>query len=120
LAEPLGTLNVVRRDGVCVATLSGEIDLSNRDPVAQRLQEAVDEDLHLVVDLETLRYLDSSGIRMLFELQGLLAARGRSLRLVATPELVVWRVLVLTGLTAAVPSHPTVRDAVEALGAERN
>jgi stage II sporulation protein AA (anti-sigma F factor antagonist) len=120
MAEPLGTLNVERYDGVCVATLSGEIDLSNRVPVARRLQQAVDEDLHLVVDLETLSYLDSSGIRMLFELHGLLAARGRSLRLVATPELVVWRVLTLTGLTATVPHHPTVRAAVEALGAPRS
>jgi anti-anti-sigma factor len=116
MAEPLGTVSVAQHDGVCIARLSGEIDLSNRDPVAHRLRQAVDEGLHLVVDLETLRYLDSSGIRMLFELQDLLAERGRSLCLVANPDLVVWRVLTLTGLTAAVPHRPTVQDAVASVG----
>ena len=120
MAEPLGSLTVVVHDDICVATLSGEIDLSNRDLVAQQLEAAVDDGLHLVVDLEPLRYLDSAGIRMLFELQERLAARGRSLRLVATPDLVVWRVLTLTGLTATVPSHRSVQEAVQAAGAPLN
>jgi anti-sigma B factor antagonist len=120
LAEPLGSLSVVVHDDVCVATLSGEIDLSNRDLVAQQLDAAVEDGLELVVDLEPLRYLDSAGIRMLFELQDRLVERGRTLRLVATPDLVVWRVLTLTGLTATVPSHRTVRDAVQAAAAPVN
>jgi anti-sigma B factor antagonist len=107
-------------DDICVATLSGEIDLSNRDVVAQQLDAAVEDGLELVVDLEPLRYLDSAGIRMLFELQDRLVERGRTLRLVATPDLVVWRVLTLTGLTSIVPSHRTVRDAVQAAAAPLN
>jgi anti-sigma B factor antagonist len=114
MAEPLETLDIAVRDDVCIATLSGEIDLSNRDEVADRLQEAVASGRHLVVDLDHLSYLDSSGIRMLFELHGQLAADQRSLRLVASPELVVWRVLSLTGLTAAVPHHPSLEQALSA------
>lgn len=117
MAEPLGSLSVVVHDDICVATLSGEIDLSNRDAVAQQLEAAADDGFHLVVDLEPLRYLDSAGIRMLFELQGRVTAQGRSLRLVATPDLVVWRVLTLTGLADTVPSHATVTEAVRAAGA---
>jgi len=120
VVEPLGSLSVVVHDEICVATLSGEIDLSNRDSVAQQLEAAVDDGLDLVVDLEPLRYLDSAGIRMLFELQGRLVERGRTLRLVATPDLVVWRVLTLTGLAATVPSHATVTEAVRAVGAPLN
>jgi len=117
LGEPLGSSSVVVRDGICIATLSGEIDLSNRDSVARQLEGAVDDGFHLVVDLEPLRYLDSAGIRMLFELQGRLVERGRTLRLVATPQLVIWRVLTLTGLAATVPSYPSVTEAVRAVGA---
>jgi anti-sigma B factor antagonist len=114
MAEPIETLNLTVRGDVCVATLSGEIDLSNRDAVAEQLQAAADSGRHLVVDLDRLSYLDSSGISMLFELHGQLSAADRSLRLVASPDLVVWRVLSLTGLTTAVPHHPDLSEALDA------
>lgn len=115
MTEQLGTLTVALHDNTCVATLSGEIDLSNREVVTRQLHDAVDEEgRDLVVDLNELSYLDSSGIRMLFDLQDRLAARRQLLRLVATPDLVVWRLLTLTGLTDTVPHHPTVGEALAA------
>jgi anti-anti-sigma factor len=67
------------RDGATVAKLDGEIDMANVDDVSRRLLSMPDEADSLVLDLEHLRYIDSAGIRMLFELSEQLARDGTRL-----------------------------------------
>jgi anti-anti-sigma factor len=94
----LANLFVWRRDGVVVAAVTGEIDVSN----AARLERAIAEELDraaagLVVDLGGLEFMDSSGVHMLFALARRLTQRGLGFALVVPPDNLPRRVLELSG-----------------------
>lgn len=70
-----------------VAALAGEVDLSNAPPLRDRLIAAVPNTAWgLVVDLSGLTYLDSSGVRLLFDLAARLGERRQQLILLAPPD----------------------------------
>ena len=63
----IGSLNVHARDGATVVTLTEEIDVGTAADLGGALVEAVPSDATgLVLDLAAVRYVDSAGIRMLF------------------------------------------------------
>jgi anti-anti-sigma factor len=103
---------------VPVCELRGELDASNVDTVQTRLLECVGNDVPgLVLDLTSTTYLDSAGVRILFDLARRLRTRRQDLRLVVPPDGVVRRVLVLTALAEVVPVDESVDDAVRTLRA---
>lgn len=109
-------VTVERRAHVPVARLHGEIDLSNADTIRGEVIAAVPSDAPgLVLDLSETTYLDSSGVRLLFDIAERLQARRQRLSLVVTEEALVRRVLVLTKLDDAVPLHPEIDDAIAEL-----
>jgi anti-anti-sigma factor len=86
-------------DGVVVAGLSGEIDLSNAAEITGALLRGVpNEALGLVIDLSEVSYLDSAGVRMLAELDHRLGWRAQVLRVVAPEASRSRRVLEIAGL----------------------
>jgi anti-sigma B factor antagonist/stage II sporulation protein AA (anti-sigma F factor antagonist) len=104
-------------DGGVVAHLRGEIDLANVEEIRALLVAAVDQEVRgLVLDLSATTYLDSTGIRLLFELAQRLQARRQRVRLVAADAAIVRRVVLLTHLEERVPIDEDVAAAVAALG----
>jgi anti-anti-sigma factor len=96
-AHPNVTIGV--EDGVVVASLSGEIDLSNAAEITTALLGGVPNDaLGLVIDLSEVSYLDSAGVRMLAELDHRLGWRAQMLRVVAPEASRSRRVLEIAGL----------------------
>jgi anti-anti-sigma factor len=92
-------LIIAGENGVVVASLSGEIDLSNATEITDALLGGVpNEALGLVIDLSGVSYLDSAGVRMLAELDHRLGWRAQSLRVVAPETSRSRRVLVIAGL----------------------
>ena len=83
-----GDFSVTRRlDGeAAVVAPAGEIDLSNVDAVRRELHAARTEARLVVLDLSAVTFMDSSGLRLLVELQrasdgdgfSLVVVRGRS------------------------------------------
>jgi len=113
--KPLAQVRIDDVDGVLVAHLVGEIDLSNVDEVrALVIARASQETGALVLDLTETTYLDSTGVRLLFELAERLQSRRQQLRLVVTDEALVRRVILLTKLDEQVPLDDTVERAVAA------
>lgn len=106
-------LEVEQRGDVVVARVSGEVDLSNAASVTDRLIEATpNSTTALVLDLSGTLYLDSSGVRMLFELAQRLRNRGQALELVVPDDSNVRRVLLLTEVERVVPMSSSVEAAV--------
>jgi len=98
-------------DDVAVAAVEGEIDSSNVGEIAERIRTMLtNRSLALVVDLAQTTYIDSAGINLLFTLGTELKARQQRMLLVVAPGTGIARMLSITGLDAAVPTHPT-RDA---------
>ena len=111
----LAEVSVTELAGVPVVRLDGEVDLSNIDEVRAAVFAPADEGHGcLVVDLTGTTYLDSTAVRLLFDLAVRLQARRRRLRLVVSDATIVRRVLVLTKLDESVPFDATVDDAVAA------
>ncbi len=112
--SPLADVRVELRDEVPVARVEGEVDISNVHEVGTALGEAVPNSaVGLVVDLSQTDHLDSSGLRLFYELHRRLTGRGQGLRLVVPQGALVMQVISLTGLDEAVPVHETVERALE-------
>ena len=111
--SPLAEVRVEVRDEVPVARVEGEVDISNAEEVAAALREAVpNSTAGLVADLSGTGHLDSSGLRLLYQLHRRLAARGQGLWLVIPRQAPIMQVVSITGLDDAVPLHETVEQAL--------
>jgi anti-sigma B factor antagonist len=98
--DAVGTFQVHTRrsPGALVVAPQGELDLTG----APRLLEAVRSDggrERVVIDLESVSFMDSSGLRALIEARRISADLGRGFAL-ARPSDAVMRVLQLVDLTA--------------------
>jgi len=112
----LAELEVLQDPRAPVVRIRGEIDLSNSAAIKSELIEALPHGAPgMVLDLTDTTYLDSSGVRLLFDLAERLHARRQRLGLVVTEAALVRRVLLLTKLDEAVPLHATVDDALLAI-----
>jgi anti-anti-sigma factor len=108
-------------DRVLVARIEGEIDLSNATDIGAQIGERMPNDaLGVVLDLASVNYLDSAGIRLLFELRERVGRRGQELRLAIPPGASILRTLeivdvpnaiaVFESVDAALRSIPGLRD----------
>jgi anti-sigma B factor antagonist len=104
---------VDRRDGAVVISLAGELDLYNAEEVRAALLEACNhEPGALVVDLEEVRFIDSTALGVLIEARSRMADRS-GFRL-AAPGLETRRALEVSGLDRHFVVHETVAEALEA------
>jgi anti-anti-sigma factor len=105
------------RSGIAQISLGGEQDLSS----AVRLRETIDDALascsHLVVDVSSAEFIDSSTIKVLVNAQK--AARDRDCRfnLVLSTTPIVERVLEITGVLPALNRVHTLEEALRPPGA---
>ena len=112
----LANLDVASHDGILIVSVAGEIDLSNADDIRDQVVEAIGTAHDRVaLDLTGTTYLDSTGVRLLFDLATRMQARRRKLALVVTDRAIVRRVIVLTKLDEAVPVHASLGEAVAEL-----
>jgi anti-sigma B factor antagonist len=101
------------RDGAVVVSLAGELDLYNAEEIRASLLEALaDEPESLVVDLEEVRFIDSTALGVLVEARTRMADRN-GFRL-AAPGLEARRALEVSGLDRHFHVHDTVAEALEA------
>jgi anti-sigma B factor antagonist len=109
---PLEQLEFELRYDFVLARLGGEVDLSNAPAIKEQILDAVPNTVSaLLLDLSETVYLDSSGIRLIFELATRLATRGQRLELVIPDNSLIKRVLILTEVDKVVPLSHSV-DAV--------
>jgi anti-anti-sigma factor len=99
--EPLARVVVEHPDDErIVASVHGDVDLSNAEDVGRMLGASARSasDRVLVVDLREVTYIDSQGLRVLHQLASRLDARGATLVVVAPRGSVAGDVLRLTGI----------------------
>ena len=115
----LGHLDVTREPDAVVARPVGEIDISNAPELLSALERTVPDTARgLVLDLSDASYLDSAGVRMIFDLERKLGRRRRQLRLVVSAGAPIEKVLKLTRVMWTVPHDPSVWEALARLRAE--
>ncbi len=113
----LSDVDLVAHDGIRVAHVRGEIDMSNADAMLATLVGAIDGVNALVVDLSELGYLDSAGVRLLFTLARRADERGGRLRAVVPQRARIRRVLELADVEQLLALDETAEKAIEQLHA---
>jgi anti-sigma B factor antagonist len=107
-------LNVHKEGDRSVLEVAGEIDVYTAPKLREKLIELVSEGSYdIVVDLEKVDFLDSTGLGVL--VGGLKRVRNHdgSLQLVCTQEKIL-KIFRITGLTKVFPIHGSVSEAVAA------
>jgi anti-anti-sigma factor len=114
--ERLAQLDLDAQCGIAIATVDGEIDLSNAAELEVAISHAVgNEALGLVVDLVRVDYLDSSGVTLLFNLARRLSRRPLEFVIVVPGEAHVREILSLSGAAEALAVHESLAEAMSAL-----
>lgn len=112
----LGEVSIRQQGPIAIATLTGEVDVSNAGQVGVDLFEAAPNDAAgLIIDLTPTTYLDSRGVQLLIELAERLRRREQQIRVVTPDRSVVRRILTLTRLDTILPLDATIEEAVEAM-----
>jgi anti-anti-sigma factor len=107
-------------DGLLIARLTGDLDVSNLHAVHTALLDATPNDaLGLVIDLAGVRFLDSSGVETLFRMQRSLGVRQQRFAVAIPPEATIRRALELSGAAGEMALCPSVDAAVAMLRAVR-
>ncbi|HEX3827604.1 MAG TPA: STAS domain-containing protein [Sporichthyaceae bacterium] len=99
-----------------VIEVGGEIDVYTAPKLRECLVDLVNSGRHhLVVDMEKVEFLDSTGLGVLVGGLKRVRAHDGSLRLVCTQERIL-KIFRITGLTKVFPIHDSVSGAVGAGG----
>ncbi len=104
-----------RTDGdKTVVEVGGEIDVYTAPKLRERIVELVESgSYNLVIDMERVEFLDSTGLGVLVGGLKRVRAHDGSLRLVCTQDRIL-KIFRITGLTKVFPIHDSVDDAVAA------
>jgi len=97
-----------------VVVVGGEIDVYTAPKLREQLIDLVGNgQYHIVVDMEGVEFLDSTGLGVLVGGLKRVRAHDGSLRLVCTQERIL-KIFRITGLTKVFPIHSAVDEAVSA------
>jgi anti-anti-sigma factor len=114
--ERMVGLEIEERDEVVIAHVTGELDIAEAAGTGDRIAAAVPSAARgLVMDFSELRFIDSSGIAMLFQLVRHVSARRQGLQVVAEPGGPVARVLSIVEFERAAPVHAELEAAIAAM-----
>ena len=104
--------------GIPVVEVGGEVDIYTAPEFESAINQAVDAGAkHLIIDLTNVSHMDSSGFGNLLSVAKRLRPKGGSVNLVGCRD-GIERMLRITRLDTIFGMHPTVDEAVEALGKE--
>ena len=117
----MGALDIEVRNehGVVIAAVTGEIDVSNVAQLRERLFELADNGGTLIVDLNRVAFIDSSGLGALVGTSRRAAEHGGSLLAVCAqpqPRKLLW----MTGVDRRIPLAATVDAALTSQAASRD
>jgi len=97
----------------CTIALNGEVDVYTSPRLRQELTDVVEAGcVNIVVDLENLSFIDSSGLGALVSVLRRVKERGGTLRLVCTKDSIL-KIFRITGLDKVFPVFTTVAEAQE-------
>lgn len=106
-------ISTERAGAKCTIALGGEVDVYTSPKLKQELADAVDSGcVHIVVDLENLSFIDSSGLGVLVSALRRVKEQGGTLRLVCTKDGTL-KIFRITGLDKVFPLFTSVAEAQE-------
>lgn len=99
----LASLTAAEHGASLVLAISGEVDISNIDSIAEAIYSLPNTEEGLLIDLSDVSYLDSSAVSLLHDLAMRLRSRAQRMIVVSPPETPPRRILDLTALCVNAP-----------------
>jgi len=118
---PRPTLEIEQDGQVVVARLIGEFDFTEADRVSSELMAATPNDaIGLVLDISGVGYIDSSGVRMLFDLAGRLEVCRQRLAIALPEDSPIRKLIKITKLEEVVLLCASAAECVDGLREEQS
>lgn len=108
----LATIGFEDAERATVATIDGEVDMSNADRLLDELMARVGAAPWLVIDLTACSYLDSAGLRAIARVDLRCRDVGAGLRLVVDPAGAVDHALTMTRMSEVLTVDRSLSDAL--------
>lgn len=116
MSTTLAAVRVVLRNSFIIASLEGEVDLSNAHAVREQVLGAIPNTATgLILDMSKTAYLDSQGIQVLLDVAESLGVRRQRIRLMVPEGALIRRVLSLTSIGNSLPIDSKIEEAVAQL-----
>lgn len=114
--RPSNELTIAQRqlDGAICLMLAGELDLASVAAFIGHLTRAAEAGRNVVLDMNGLQYIDSSGINALVDAHKRFTRSGRHIALTSVSPRIA-RILQIVALEQLIPVFPTVEAAIEGL-----
>ncbi len=104
-------VGIAREDTTCVVTIAGEVDVYTSPALKERLIEAAEDGCTLmIVDLDEVGFIDSSGLGVLVGALRRLREQGAEMHVVCTREQIL-KIFRITGLDKVFPIFASVDQA---------
>lgn len=114
MTEPIADMGMF--EGFVFARAVGEIDFSNASDFADALTEAADGTAQgLIIDLSSVAYLDSAGVRALFDVVRKLEARRQVVGVIVGESSPIRTLIKVTNLHEAIPVCDSAVECAAAL-----
>jgi anti-anti-sigma factor len=112
----LASLTAAEHGAGLVLIISGEVDISNIDSIADAIYALPNTEEGLLIDLSDVSYLDSSAVSLLHDLAMRLRSRAQRMVVVSPPETPPRRILDLTALYVNAPIADAFESGIKLLG----
>jgi len=110
------TVLLQRHGSITVAHVNGDIDMANTASLLAAILAGIDvDDVALVLDLSAVRYLDSAGVQMLFELARHLDTGRRAFAIAIGDGSPARAVLKITQVEEVASVRASVDEAIDAV-----
>lgn len=107
-------LDVSERDGWTVLQIGGEVDVATAPKLREQLLALVNKGCYrIVVDLEEVDFIDSTGLGVLIGARKRVGLQEGDMKLVCTEARII-KVFEITGLNKVFEIHASVNDALTA------
>ena len=109
-------IDVERENGILFAQVAGRVDSANVREFDQALSAAISDDCNvIVIDLEGLSYISSTGLRVILLVAEVLRNRAARLALCSL-SVPIREVFEISGFDKIIPIHGSRDEALAALG----
>lgn len=109
----LATIHFDRQEDVIIASIEGDVDLSNAGELGEKMLSAMAPSPRaVVIDLSRVTYLDSRGTQFLLDLLELGRIRHLPMRVVVPEESPLRRLLTILSVMTTFNVHPTLDEAI--------
>jgi anti-anti-sigma factor len=102
-------------DAIVAISLEGEFDMANAHLISEQAEPALNDRNHLILDLSQATFIDSSTIRVLYQLHDAASKNGQTVVLQLATAAIVDRAIQISGIEHAIRRASSRTEAIQTI-----